>query len=83
MRSSRSPSTQQVLDVGKGSVELLEQALGCTLAEARAIFGRRDRAARVPGTNPEPATKKPPPQATRERGRLEKPAGLQGIPKSG
>ena len=44
--------------MGKGSVELLEQALGCTLAEARAIFGRRDRAARVPGTNPEPATKK-------------------------
>ena len=29
---------QQVLDLGRGSVQILEQALGCTLAEARAIF---------------------------------------------
>lgn len=29
---------QQVLDMGKGSIELLEQILGCRLAEARAIY---------------------------------------------
>jgi integrase len=29
---------QQVLDLGKGSVGLLEQTLGCTLPEARAIY---------------------------------------------
>jgi integrase len=29
---------QQVLDMGKGSVEVLEEILGCTLAQARAIF---------------------------------------------
>lgn len=29
---------QQVLDLGKGSVETLEQILGCTLAEARAVY---------------------------------------------
>ena len=29
---------QQVLDMGKGAVELLEEILGCKLAEARAIF---------------------------------------------
>jgi integrase len=29
---------QQVLDVGKGSVEMLEGVLGCTLVEARAIY---------------------------------------------
>jgi integrase len=29
---------QQVLDVGKGSVEILEEVLGCTLAEARATY---------------------------------------------
>ena len=29
---------QQVLDMGKGSVETLEELLGCTLAEARAIY---------------------------------------------
>jgi integrase len=29
---------QQVLDLGKGSVEMLEQILGCTLAEARAVY---------------------------------------------
>jgi integrase len=29
---------QQVLDMGKGSVELLEDTFGCTLAEARAVY---------------------------------------------
>ena len=29
---------QQVLDMGKGSVDVLERTLGCTLAEARAIY---------------------------------------------
>jgi integrase len=49
---------QQVLDLGKGSLETLEQALGCTLAEARAIFNGESPQPRVSGTNPEPATKK-------------------------
>jgi hypothetical protein len=29
---------QQVLDMGKGAVEILEQTLGCTLVKARAIY---------------------------------------------
>ena len=29
---------EQVLDMGKSAVESLEQTLGCTLAEARAIY---------------------------------------------
>jgi len=29
---------QQVLDMGRGSVEILEELLGCTLVEARAIY---------------------------------------------
>ena len=29
---------QQVLDMGKGQVEVLERILGCTLAEARTIY---------------------------------------------
>ena len=49
---------QQVLDMGKGSVEFLEEALGSTLAEARAIFNGESSRPAVPGTNPEPATKK-------------------------
>jgi hypothetical protein len=38
---------QQVLDMGKGTVEILEQTLGCTLAEARAIYNGEARAAEV------------------------------------
>ena len=49
---------QQVLDLGKGSVEFLEQALGCTLAEARAIFNGETAPPGVSGTNPERGTKK-------------------------
>jgi len=48
---------QQVLDLGRGSVETLEHTLGCTLAEARAIFNG-ERPPRVSGTNPEPGTKR-------------------------
>jgi integrase len=51
---------QQVLDMGKGSVKILEQALGCPLAEARAIFNGEAAPQRVSGTNPEPGTKKAP-----------------------
>ena len=71
---------QQVLDMGKGSVAILEHILGCTRAEARAIFDGEGLAG-VSGTKPERGTKKPPPRPTRARGRLEKPAGLQGIPR--
>ncbi len=45
---------QQVLDVGKGSVGLLEELLGCKLHEARAVFTGETTAAEVLGTNPEP-----------------------------
>jgi Phage integrase family len=43
---------QQVLDMGKGAVEILEQTVGCTLAEARAIYNGEAIAAGVPGTTP-------------------------------
>jgi len=36
---------RQVLDTGKGSVELLEQTVGCTLAAARAIYNGEATAA--------------------------------------
>jgi hypothetical protein len=49
---------QQVLDLGRGSVEILEQALGCTLAEARAIFNGERPGVPISGTNPEPDPKK-------------------------
>jgi hypothetical protein len=35
---------QQVLDMGKGSVEMLEEILGCTLADARAFYDGEIRA---------------------------------------
>jgi integrase-like protein len=63
---------QQILDLGKGSIEILEQALGCTLAEARAIFNGESPQPRVSGPNPEPATKKGP-----RRGPLARGGGLR------
>jgi integrase len=48
---------QQVLDMGKSSVEILEQALGSTLTEARAIYNGEVPVGRVSGTNPEPSAK--------------------------
>jgi integrase len=45
---------QQVLDMGKGSVELLEQTLGCTLTEARAIYNGETTVAEILGTGSEP-----------------------------
>ena len=41
---------QQVLDMGKGAVEILEETVGCTLAEARAIYNGEARAGGVPAT---------------------------------
>lgn len=38
---------QQVLDMGKGSVGLFEQTLGCTLPEARTIFNGEATAAEI------------------------------------
>ncbi len=38
---------QQVLDMGKDAAEILEQTLGWTLAEARAIYNGEARAADV------------------------------------
>jgi integrase len=46
---------QQVLDLGKGSVGLIEQTLGCSLTEARALYNGESTIADVSGTNPEPA----------------------------
>ena len=40
---------QQVLDMGRGSVGLLEQTLGCTLSEARTIYNGEATAAEVLG----------------------------------
>jgi len=45
---------QQVLDMGKGSVGLLEETFGCSLAEARAIYNGESTLADVLGTKPEP-----------------------------
>ena len=45
---------QQVLDMGRGSVELLEQTLGCTLPEARAIYNGEATAAELLQASPEP-----------------------------
>ena len=42
---------QQVLDMGKGSVGLLEQTLGCTLPEARAIYNGEATAAEILGAS--------------------------------
>ena len=41
---------QQVLDMGKGAVEILEETVGCTLAEARAIYNGEALAGGVPAT---------------------------------
>ena len=59
---------QQVLDMGKGAVEILEQTLGCTLAEARAIYNGESTVADILGTNPEP-TGKPPRGSGRSKAR--------------
>ena len=40
---------QQVLDMGKGSVGLLEGTLGCSLAEARAIYNGESTVADILG----------------------------------
>jgi hypothetical protein len=50
---------QQVLDMGKGSVGLLEATLGCSLAEARAIYNGESTVADILRTNPEPTKKRP------------------------
>ena len=41
--------------MGRGSVELLEQTLGCTLPEARATYNGEGTAAEILGVSPEPA----------------------------
>jgi hypothetical protein len=48
-----------VLDLGKGSVGLIEQTLGCSLTEARALYNGESTIADVSGTNPEPAGEPP------------------------
>jgi integrase len=50
---------QQVLDMGRGSVERLEGMLGCSLAEARGIYNGETVAAGVSVLNPCPDTKNP------------------------
>ena len=50
---------QQVLDMGKGSVGLLEQTLGCTLPEARAIYNGETTVAEMLGESSKPAPERP------------------------
>jgi hypothetical protein len=50
---------QQVLDMGPGSVEALETVLGCTLAEARALYVGHG----VLPPNSHPERKRPPPSS--------------------
>jgi hypothetical protein len=52
---------QQVLDMGKGSVELLEQTLGCTLGEARAIYNGEATVAEILEGGLRPAPGRVPP----------------------
>jgi integrase len=73
---------QQVLDMGRGSVAILEQTLGCTRADARAIFNG-EASGRGFGTKAEPDTKKPPPQATRARGGFRNQPMCRQFPESG
>jgi hypothetical protein len=62
---------QQVLDMGRGSVDRLEEILGCSLAEARAIYNGETVAAGISVLNPCSDTKTPPrrAEARRRRGR--------------
>ena len=64
---------QQVLDMGKGSVELLEQMLGCTLAAARAIYNGEATAAEIFVASSEPA-----PRRSRGSGRSKAPIQRTG-----
>jgi hypothetical protein len=50
---------QQVLDMGRGSVDRLEEILGCSLAEARAIYNGETVAAGISVLNPCSDTKNP------------------------
>ena len=50
---------QQVLDMGRGSVGRLEEMLGCSLAEARAIYNGEAVAAGVSVLNPWSERKNP------------------------
>lgn len=58
---------QQVLDMGKGSVELLEQTLGCTLPEARTIYNGEATAAEVLGAKLRTAPGRFPPGQSKGR----------------
>jgi integrase-like protein len=64
---------QQVLDMGKGSVELLEHTLGCTLADARAVNNGEATAAEILGASREPAPGRSP-----ERSRSNEPLATNG-----
>jgi integrase-like protein len=68
---------QQVLDMGKGSVGLLEQTLGCTLPEARAIYNGEAKAVEILGGASEPAPGRVSPGRSKGRtpknGRAERP----------
>ncbi|MDQ2895547.1 MAG: site-specific integrase, partial [Actinomycetota bacterium] len=58
---------QQVLDMGKGSVETLEELLGCTLAEARAIYNGDLDSGQLSATQRGPAGKNAQPTRSRRR----------------
>ena len=50
---------QQVLDMGKGSVGLLEETFGCSLADARAIYNGESTLADILGMKPVQTGKRP------------------------
>jgi integrase len=58
---------QQVLDMGKGSVETLEELLGCTLAEARAIYNGEVNSGQLSATRRDPAGENAQPARSRRR----------------
>jgi integrase len=64
---------QQVLDMGKGSVELLEEALGSTLTSARAIYTGEATAAEILAASSAPAR-------SRGRGRSKSRTSTNGHP---
>ena len=64
--------------MGKGSVELLEHTLGCTLAAARAVYNGEATAAKIVGASREPAPGRSP-----GRSRSNEPLAMNGRGEAG
>jgi hypothetical protein len=72
---------QQVLDMGRGSVDPLEALFGCSLVEGRAIYNG-ECAASVSVPNPCSSTKNPPAEAGARSRRGRKRACVQAVLRS-